>query len=106
MSLIVKIILLGSAFLLSLPAAYKTEYFAHFNFDAILQLINGISSDLLKLLRNFNDTAILAFFKISLGSFGTGWAIVFPNNLVLYSKDLKLSVYSRLLLKLVASSFE
>ena len=106
MSLIVKIILLGSAFVLSLKVSYKTEYFAHFNFDAILQLINGISSDLLKLLRYFNDTAIAAFFRIPLGSFETGWVIAFPNNLVLYSKNLKLSVFSRLLLKLVASSFE
>ena len=33
-----------------------------FNFDSTLQLINDISSDLQKLLKDFNATAIVAFF--------------------------------------------
>ena len=41
--------------LLSTPAAAKT---LHLSSNSILQLINGISSDLKKLLRYFNGTAI------------------------------------------------
>ena len=65
MSLIVKIILIESILLtLSAPAAEKTQYFAYLSFSSILQLINGIPSDLQKLLTNFNGRAIVAFFKI------------------------------------------
>ena len=38
--------------------------FCPFKFCLILQLINGISSDLEKLFRYFNGTAIVAFFSI------------------------------------------
>ena len=55
---------LVSAF--SLPGTDKTQYFFHLSFNSILQLINGISSDLQKLLRYFNGTAIAAFFRIPL----------------------------------------
>ena len=72
MSLIVKMILLGLSFVLSLPAADKTQYFVHLSFNSILQLINGISSDLQKLLKYFNGTAIIAFFRILLALFGAG----------------------------------
>ena len=65
-SLIVKIILLGSAFVLSLPAADKTQYFANLSFSSTLELIYIISSDLHKLLKYFNDKAIVAFFRIPL----------------------------------------
>ena len=44
--LIMKIILLGLAFALSLPGADKRSYFVHLSFKFTLQLINGISSDL------------------------------------------------------------
>ena len=83
MSLIVKIILLETAFALSAPAADKTQYFV--NLNSTLQLINGISSDHQKLLKYFNGTAIVAFFRISFAQS----ASVFSNNLALYLKDLK-----------------
>ena len=41
--------------------------------------INGISSDL-KLLKYFNGTVIVSFFRILLACFGLGRASVFPNN--------------------------
>ena len=73
-----------------------------FTAPAALQLLNSISSDLQKLLKYFNGTAIVAFLKILLVWFGAGWtpvfsnnlATVFPNNLALYFKDLKLSVFA------------
>ena len=49
-----------------------------------------------------HDTAIVAFFKIPLALSAT----VFPNNLILYLKYLKLSVFAVLTLKSLASSFE
>ena len=58
------------------------------------------------LLKSFNDTAIVTFFRILLAWFRVGWATAFPNNLALYSKDLKSSVFSISLLKLVDSSLE
>ena len=88
-SLIVKIILLELAFVLSLPATDKTQYFVHLSFNSILELVNGILSDLSKLLRYFNGKAIVAYFRNPLASFGEGWEAVFPNHLALYSKDLK-----------------
>ena len=72
-SLIVKIILLALALslALSLPAADKTQYFIHLNFNLIFQLINGISSDIQKSPKYFNDTAIVAFLTIPLALFGS-----------------------------------
>ena len=55
-----------------------------------MKLIYWISSDLQKLLKNFNGTANVTFFRIPLAAFEAGWAPVFPNNLALYLKDLKL----------------
>ena len=63
--LIVKTIL-ELLFVLSLPPDDKTQYFVHLSFNSTLQLINGISSDLQKLLKYFNMTAIAAFLKIPL----------------------------------------
>ena len=37
---------------------------------------------------------------------GTGWATVFPNNLALYSKDLKVALFPMSALKLVNSCFK
>ena len=74
-SLIVQIILLALSALaisLSLPVADKAHYFAHQSFNSTLQLINGISSDLQKLLKCFNGTTIAAFLKIPLAAFGAG----------------------------------
>ena len=105
-SLIVKIILLGSAFVLSLPAADKTQYFANLSFSSTLELIYIISSDLHKLLKYFNDKAIVAFFRIPLTWFGLEWDSVFSSSLALYLKDIKLSVFVILLLPLVTSSLE
>ena len=103
MSLIVKIIsitLASSLILFSLPATDKTQYFLHLTFNSTQQLINCISSDLQKLLKYFNGTAIAAFLKIPFAPSAT----LFPNNLVLYLKDLKLSLFSVLLCKSIASS--
>ena len=72
MPLMVKIILLALAFsstLLSLLAGDKTQYFVHLNFNSTLQLINGISNNLQKLLKYLHGTAVVAFFKIPLISF-------------------------------------
>ena len=62
----------------------------------------SISSDLQKLLRYFNGTAIVVFFNIPFAPSAT----VFPNNLALYSKDLKLKVFALSASKLLASSLE
>ena len=59
-----------------------------------------------KLLKYFNGAAIVVFFRIPLAWFGVGWTTVFPNNLALYLKDLKLLVLTISALKLVASSLE
>ena len=83
-----KIILLGLASALLVPPADRTQYFVHLSFNQNFQLINGISSDLQKLLKYFNGTGIVAFLKIPFPHS----ASVFSNNLVLiilYSKDLK-----------------
>ena len=74
----------------------------HLSFNSIFQLINGISSDLQKLLNYFNGTAIAAFVRVPL--FPS--ASEFPNNLSLYSKDLKILLLAISALKLVVSSFE
>ena len=88
-SLTAKIILLGLEFTLSTPTAEKIQSFGHLSLNSTLQLINGISSDLPKLIKYFNDTAIIAFFRIPLNSFGAGRATIFLHNLALYLKDLK-----------------
>ena len=72
MSLIMKIILVLSS-ILSLPAADKTQYLARLSFNSILELINGTSSVLRKLLKLLiNGTAIVVFFRIPLALFGVG----------------------------------
>ena len=63
-SVIVKMILLGLALELSAPVANKTQYLLHLCLNSTLKLI--ISSDLQKLLKQFNGTAISAFLKIPL----------------------------------------
>ena len=80
MSLVVNIKLLELASALSASAVDETQYFVHLSFNLILQLINGISSDIQKLLRNFNRTAIVAFFRIPFAPSET----LFPNNLALW----------------------
>ena len=82
-SLTMKIILLGLIFVLSLPAEEKTQHFVHLSFNSTFQWINDISSDLQKLLKYFEDTAIVAFFRILLAWFEVARATVFPNKLVL-----------------------
>ena len=59
-------------------------------------------SDLQKLLRCFNGTAIVAFVK----TLFVPSAAVFPNNLAIYLKDLTLLLIALPALKLVTSSFE
>ena len=74
MSLLVKIIL---------PLSFNLS------FNSTLQLINGTSSFLQKLLKYFNGTAIVTFFKSLFAPFSA----VFSNNLALDSKDLKKHYY-------------
>ena len=107
--LIVNIILLSLSLLLIIfpvPPADKTQYFLHLNFNSTLQLINDISSDLQKLIKYFNGAAIFVLPKIPFAAFGAGWATMFSNNLALYLKELKLSVFRILFLKVDASSLE
>ena len=110
MSLIVKIILLLlSSFLLwalRVPATSKTQCFVHLSFNSTFQLINGISSDIQKLLKFCNGTAIVAFLEIRLAASGADCATLFPNNFALYLKDLKLLVFAMFLLKLTAASLD
>ena len=104
MSLIVKIILSSSLPLaLLVPATGKTQCLVHLSFNSMLQLINCILSDLQKLLNYFSGTAIVAFFRIPLAASGAGWTALFPNNLALYLKDLKLPLLALSALKLVSS---
>ena len=70
-----KIILLEFASLLSAPTADKTQYFVHLSFNSFLQLI-----------KYFNETAIVSFFRIPL----ILSVSVFPYTLALSSKDLEL----------------
>ena len=67
-----------------------------------MHLINGISGDLQKLLKYANRTADVAFFRIPFASSAT----VFPINLSLYLKDLKLLALAISTLKSVASFLE
>ena len=85
MHLIVKIVLLELALLCSTTPEAKTQSFIHLSLNMTLQLINDISNDCQKLLRYFNGTVIVAFFRIKLFPSAT----VFSNNFGLYWKDLK-----------------
>ena len=67
----------------------KALYFVHLSFNSTSHLIDGISSDLLKLLKYFDGTAIVTIFRIPLSSFGASGATMFRNNSALYLKDLK-----------------
>ena len=64
-SFIVKIKLLLSLLplTLSVPPTDKTQCFDHLSFSFTLQLINGTSRDLQNLLKCFNGTSVVAFFK-------------------------------------------
>ena len=87
---------------MSAPSAGKIQRFMQLSFNSTLQLINGISSDLQKLLRYFNSTANVVLLEISFVPSAT----VFPNNLALYLKDLKTLSFAIAASKLVASSLE
>ena len=60
--------------------------------------------------RNYLDVLmgqqLMHFFKIPLATLGTGCATVFPNDLALFMKDLKLLSLAISALKSDASSFE
>ena len=88
--------------MLSARAADKTKDFGHLIFNSTLQLISGISSHLQKLLKYFNDSGIVAFFRILFAP----WTAVFCNNLALYLKDLNLLSLAISTYKLFASSLE
>ena len=94
-SLIVKIILSSLALTLSTPATAKTQFFVHLSFNSTFQLINAISSDLQKLeLLEFHCYYLVWVEQLS------------PNNLALYSKDLKALVWAILALKLFSLPLE
>ena len=65
-------------------------------------MVNAISSDLQKLLRYFNQTAIASYFRIPFAPSVSG----FSNDLALYMKDLKLLLFGISTSKSVASCFE
>ena len=102
MSLIPNIISSELASAFSTLAAAEIHSLVHLSFNSILQLINGILSDLQKLLKCFNGMAIAAFFKIKLFPLAT----VSPYNLVLCSKNLKALWFAISASKSVASSLE
>ena len=102
MSLIIKIVLSELTLLFSVASKDKTQWFVHLSFNLILQLINGISSDLQGLLKYINGTAIFALNKIVVATFEA----FFYNNLALYLKDLKLLSFAISLLKSDVSSLE
>ena len=81
MPLIVQMILLVLALGLSVTFEDKTQRFIL----STLQLINGISSDLQKLLGYFNGKGIAKFLEIPFA----WWPSVSPNNLALNMEDLK-----------------
>ena len=103
-SLIVKIILLSLALVSSALAPEKTQYSLNVSFNFIFQLINDISSNLEKLLKYFNGRGIgiIAILKFLFASSIS----IFPNNLVLYLKELKLSLMAISALTLIVSSLE
>ena len=80
----------------------KHNTFSNYVFDSTLHLINGISIDLQKVFKHFNDTAIVAFLQIPFAPSATALS----DNLALYLKDLKLSVFAISALKLVPLSLE
>ena len=82
-SFIVKTILLEIASSLSTPATEKM--ICPFKFQLSFAINQYISSDLQKLLRYVNDTAIAVFFEVPFAPSAT----VFHNDLALYLKDLK-----------------
>ena len=63
-SLISKIILLELILPFSTLAKAETQCFVHLSFNSTFQVIYDISNDHQKLLIYFNDTAIVAFFRI------------------------------------------
>ena len=85
-----KIILLELTLLFSTSPKTKTKCLTRLNSYAILQLINGISSNRKKSLWYFNGAAIVTFFRIVL----TPSETVFSNNLALNSKYLKLILFA------------
>ena len=103
-SLKVKLVLSSLTLALSLPAGDKTQQLNHLRFNTTLQLINGISSGLQKLLKYFIGTAIVGLFSIPSAAL-SAWATVFPYNLTLYLKDSKLLSLT-ISASSVASSFE
>ena len=108
--MIVKIILflLSSSLTLSLLAVDKTQYAAYLNLNSILQLIDGISNDLQKLLKYFHRTEIDALFinPLFIASFGVVCAILVSNDFALYLTDLKLLSLAISKLKSIALSLE
>ena len=92
---------------LLVPFEAKTQYFFHLCFNLILQLISDILSNLQKLLRYLNSTAITVFFKIPLALLSSMSPNI-PNSLALNLNDLKVSslelYYHRL--NLLVYSFE
>ena len=75
------------------PASvYNTHSFFHVKFNLILQLISGISNDLKKLLKYFNDTTTFTFLFATAPS-RTG----LPYKSTLYLKELEVLVVKSLI---------
>ena len=78
------------------PALDKIQPSIQFNSRWILQLINGISNDLHKLLKYYNGTTVFVFFT-ELFVLLTAFA-VFPTRAALYLNNLELSILKSALL--------
>ena len=74
----------------------KMQSLIHFNSRWTLQLIHGISNDLQKFLRCFNETIVFAFFTELFVLLTVSAA--FPAGAALYLNDLELSILKSALL--------
>ena len=63
---LIKIVLLLLAQTLSTPAAIEAQYFFQLSINSTLHVINGISSDLQKLLKYFNGAVVVTFSRTPL----------------------------------------
>ena len=72
-----------------------------FNSRSVLQLINGISNDLQKLLKYFNETTIFVIFTELFGLLTA--STVLPTRAALYLNGLELSILKSALLAVISS---
>ena len=77
--------LLELALAFALPSTNKTQCFVHLSFNMTLHLMIGISNDFQNLLKYFNGTAAVTFFRTLLSLFGAGCATVVPKENIIES---------------------